>query len=67
MIPIMNSKVPSNEDTAKDITPKQRETANTNVTLQRSVISKKKHEKAIARHANEAIAKAADASNIIIA
>lgn len=63
----MNSKVPSNEDTAKDTTPKQRETAKTNATLLRSVMSKKKHETAMARHANDAIAKADEASNMVIA
>jgi len=63
----MNSKVPSNDDSARDSTPKHRDTTNTNATLQRSVISQKKHEKPMERQANEMIAKADDASNIVIA
>jgi hypothetical protein len=67
MIQIMNSKVPINDAIAKDSTPTQRETAKTSATLQRSVISQKKHEKAMARQTNEVIAKADDTSKIIIA
>jgi hypothetical protein len=65
--PIINSKVPSNEASANDSTPKLLETAKTNATLWRSVISQKKHEKATERQANEMIANAVDVSNIIIA
>jgi len=62
MIQIMNPNVPSNDDTAKDSTPTQREITKTNVTLLRSVISQKKHQKAMERDANAVIAKAEDAS-----
>jgi hypothetical protein len=63
----MNSTVPSNDDSARDSTPTQRDTTKTNATLQRSVISQKKHEKPMERQANAMIAKADDASNIVIA
>jgi hypothetical protein len=63
----MNSTVPNNDDSARDSTPKQRDATKTNATLQRSVISQKKHEKPMERQTNETTAKADDASNIVIA